>query len=161
MSAINPSHVETLRRFCSAMDAIADAIYLVDRSSMRILYVNQAACRLHNLTREALIAQEPWALLEISRVELERNYDSLIDSIGEVAPLELLRHRSGLNCGAMRNTPTTGGPLSRWCASSLTASNLRPPCLPAKPNSAAYLRRPTSAWPSPTWTEHCSRPTTA
>ena len=93
MSAINPSHVETLRRFCSAMDAIADAVYLVDRSSMRILYVNQAACRLHNLTREALIAQDPWALLEISRAELERNYDSLIDSIGEVAPLELLRHR--------------------------------------------------------------------
>jgi diguanylate cyclase (GGDEF)-like protein/PAS domain S-box-containing protein len=91
--AIKPSHMETLRRFSSAMDAIADAVYLVDRSSMGIVYVNSAACRLHNLTREALLAQEPWGLLEMSRPALEQIYDSLIASNVEAVPQELLRHR--------------------------------------------------------------------
>lgn len=93
MSATKPSDVKTLRRFSSAMDAIADAIYLVDRASMRMVYVNLAACRLHNLAHDSLVAQDPWVLLEISRAELERIYDRLIASKAEAIPQELLRHR--------------------------------------------------------------------
>jgi PAS domain-containing protein len=37
---------EALRRFGAAMDATSDAIYLVDRSSMRFFHVNEAACRM-------------------------------------------------------------------------------------------------------------------
>jgi PAS domain-containing protein len=86
VSVINPSHVETLRRISYAMNAIADAIYLVDRSSMCLVYVNLAACRFHNLTPGALVAQEPWVLLEMSRPALEHIYDSLIASNVEAVP---------------------------------------------------------------------------
>jgi PAS domain-containing protein len=39
---------EELLRFGAAMDATADAIYLVDRSTMRFVHVNAAACRMQS-----------------------------------------------------------------------------------------------------------------
>jgi PAS domain-containing protein len=36
---------EEIRRFAAAMDALSDAVVLVDRSSMRIVHANDAACR--------------------------------------------------------------------------------------------------------------------
>jgi PAS domain-containing protein len=42
---------ERSRRFGKAMDAIVDAIYLVDRSSMQFVHVNDAACRLLRLMK--------------------------------------------------------------------------------------------------------------
>ena len=83
---------ENLRRFTKAMDAIADAIVLVDRSTMRIVHVNDAACRFEDRPREELLALEPWALLATSRAELERTYDDIIAS-GVAAPLEIPRQR--------------------------------------------------------------------
>jgi len=65
---------ERSRRFGRAMDAIVDAIYLVDRSGMRFVHVNDAACRMQNRTREQLLALEPGAILGISRADLERRY---------------------------------------------------------------------------------------
>jgi diguanylate cyclase (GGDEF)-like protein/PAS domain S-box-containing protein len=84
---------EALRRFGAAMDAIADAIYLVDRSSMRFVHINDAACRMLNQTREELLALEPWVLLSASRAELERTYDMVIASGVAAKPLEMLRPR--------------------------------------------------------------------
>ncbi|MCM2308605.1 MAG: EAL domain-containing protein [Sulfuritalea sp.] len=84
---------ESLRRFSSAMDATADAIYLIDRTSMRFIHVNDAACRMHGKTREELLALGPVALLETSRAELERTYDAIIASGADAEPLELLRLR--------------------------------------------------------------------
>jgi PAS domain S-box-containing protein len=84
---------ETLLRFGAAMDAIVDAIYLVDRSSMRFVHINDAACRLLNQTREKLLALEPWVALATSRAELERAYDTVIASGVAAEPLEMLRHR--------------------------------------------------------------------
>jgi PAS domain S-box-containing protein len=60
------------------MDAIADAILLVDRSSMRFVYVNDAACRHLNLTRMELLAKDPWVLVSTPRQMLEATYDRLI-----------------------------------------------------------------------------------
>lgn len=82
-----------LRRFSAAMDATADAIYLVDRTSMRFIHVNDAACRMQGRTGAQLLALEPWVLLSTSRAELERTYDTLIASGADAAPLELLRQR--------------------------------------------------------------------
>ncbi len=85
---------ETLRRFAAAMDATSDAIFLTDRASMRFVHVNDAACRLRELTREQLLAVEPWAMLDISRAALEHSYDLLIGGSGRQAPIELRRSRS-------------------------------------------------------------------
>ena len=84
---------EDLRRFGGAMDATADAIYLVDRSSMCFVHVNEAACRMQSLTREELLALGPAEFLSTSRSELERIYDTLIASGVDEEPLEMLRHR--------------------------------------------------------------------
>ncbi len=84
---------DSLKRFSSAMDATADAIYLVDRTSMRFIHVNDAACRMQDQTREELLALGPAALLATSRAELERTYDAIIASGADAEPLELLRQR--------------------------------------------------------------------
>ena len=82
---------EKSRRFAKAMDAIVDAIYLVDRSSMRFVYVNDAACGMQNKTREQILALEPEAVLGNGRPELERTYDALIADGVEANPVEMLR----------------------------------------------------------------------
>jgi diguanylate cyclase (GGDEF)-like protein/PAS domain S-box-containing protein len=77
------------RRFAKAMDSIVDAIYLVDRSSMRFVYVNDAACGMQNKTREQLLALEPELILGIARPELERTYDALIADGVDANPVEM------------------------------------------------------------------------
>src|ERR1700722_4783734 len=82
---------ETSRRFGEAMNAIADAIYLVDRLTMRFVHVNDAACRAQNSTREKLLALPPEAVLGTSRTEFERTYDTLITGGADPKPLEMRR----------------------------------------------------------------------
>ncbi|HSL71226.1 MAG TPA: PAS domain-containing protein, partial [Longimicrobiales bacterium] len=84
---------EEIRRFAAAMDALSDAVVLVDRSSMRIVHANDAACRYMNKTREQLLALDPWVWLATSRADLERGYDALIASGVPAAPIEILRRR--------------------------------------------------------------------
>ena len=84
---------EDLRRFRAAMDASADAIYLVDRASMRFVDVNEAACRMQSRTHEELLALGPDGVLSIARVELERIYDSIIAGGPGGEPVEMLRRR--------------------------------------------------------------------
>jgi diguanylate cyclase (GGDEF)-like protein/PAS domain S-box-containing protein len=87
---------DALQRFAGAMDTIADGIFLIDRSSMRIVHVNEAACRFQNQTREELLALEPWAFFSTSRAELEHAYDTLIASGEDAKPLEMpMRRRDG------------------------------------------------------------------
>jgi diguanylate cyclase (GGDEF)-like protein/PAS domain S-box-containing protein len=83
-----------LRRFAGAMDATADALFLVDRSSMRYIHVNEAACRMQAQTRAALLASSPAQVLGISEQELAESYDRLIASGVDAKPVEVLRHRS-------------------------------------------------------------------
>lgn len=84
---------ETLRRFVAAMDAIADAIYLIDRPSMRFVHVNAAACRMQNQTRAELLAQAPWNVFPSSRADLEHTYDEIIKTGQEPEPQETRRRR--------------------------------------------------------------------
>jgi diguanylate cyclase (GGDEF)-like protein/PAS domain S-box-containing protein len=87
---------EALRRFAAAMDATSDAIYLVDRSSMRFVHVNEAACRMQSQTRTGLLAMTPWQVFATTQQELARGYDRLIASGMDEKPIEVLqRSRDG------------------------------------------------------------------
>jgi diguanylate cyclase (GGDEF)-like protein/PAS domain S-box-containing protein len=92
-SKTNISGEVGIRRFSAAMDVIADAIFLVDRSSMRFIHVNSAACYWRKETREELLAVAPWVLLDTSRAELEHTYDALIANGPDATPLEILRQK--------------------------------------------------------------------
>ncbi len=54
-----------LRRFRSAMDATADAILLVNRSTMRFVEVNATACAMLGYTREELFELGPSQVLAV------------------------------------------------------------------------------------------------
>ena len=82
-----------LRRFRVAMDATADAVYLVDRASMRFIDVNEAACRMQKRTREELLALGPDGVLSVSRAEMERTYDAVIAAGPDAKPVESMRQR--------------------------------------------------------------------
>ncbi len=47
-----------LQRFRSAMDATADAIFLIDTASMALVDVNDGACRMLGYSRDALLAHD-------------------------------------------------------------------------------------------------------
>jgi diguanylate cyclase (GGDEF)-like protein/PAS domain S-box-containing protein len=81
-------------RFGTAMNAVVDSIYLVDRATMRYVHVNDAACRLQKKTREELMATGPETTLGVSLEELERLYDAVIAGGVEAKPVELLRRRA-------------------------------------------------------------------
>jgi diguanylate cyclase (GGDEF)-like protein/PAS domain S-box-containing protein len=83
-----------LRRFAAAMDATTDALYLVDRPSMRFIHVNEAACTMQSQTRSRLLASSPAQVLETPVAQLAEIYDKLIDSSIDAKPEELLRRRS-------------------------------------------------------------------
>jgi diguanylate cyclase (GGDEF)-like protein/PAS domain S-box-containing protein len=87
------TRVDDLRLFNTAMDAISDGIFLVDRDSMRFVHVNDAACRLHGLPRDQVLALEPFGILAGSRARLEKLYDALIASGAVPAPEESLWRR--------------------------------------------------------------------
>lgn len=81
----------SLLRYGAAMDAIGDAIYMIDRASMRCIHVNAAACALHALSSADIIASDPWLLIGGTRAELEDAYDELIVLGTTSAPFELER----------------------------------------------------------------------
>ena len=85
--------IEDLRRLQAAMDATADAISLVDRSSMRFIYANDAVCHMQGCTHEELLELGPEVVFAASRAELERVYDSIIAGGAGTEPLEMLRQR--------------------------------------------------------------------
>ena len=82
-----------LMRLAGAMNATADAIYLVDRASMRFVHVNDSACRMLQQTREEVLALGPAAVLSMSTADLARAYDDIIASDLPSMPLEMLRTR--------------------------------------------------------------------
>jgi PAS domain S-box-containing protein len=69
---------EELLRFRAAMDMSGDAIYLVDRTAMRFVDVNQTACTRMGYGREELLKMGPQDLLAAGREEIERVYDKVI-----------------------------------------------------------------------------------
>ena len=97
-----------------ALDATTDAIYLVDRASMAIVYVNEAACRLHNMTRESLIAAGPTGALAMPTAQIEKILDTIIASGKAAEPVEIMRPQKDgqMGCYELRRHPVHAG--GRW-----------------------------------------------
>jgi diguanylate cyclase (GGDEF)-like protein/PAS domain S-box-containing protein len=85
-----------LQRFRTAMDATADAIVLVNRSTMRYVEFNARACAILGYTREEMFELGPVAVVGQERIMLERIYDAVIAAGGATLSAEgLLRRKDG------------------------------------------------------------------
>ncbi len=67
-----------LQRFRTAMDATADAIFLVSRSDMRFVEINATACNMLGYTHEELMQSCPAQFYSIPLEQLESEYDAII-----------------------------------------------------------------------------------
>ncbi|RZT11332.1 PAS domain S-box-containing protein/diguanylate cyclase (GGDEF) domain-containing protein [Duganella sp. CF402] len=83
---------EDLRRFRLAMDATADAIFLVDRAGMCFVDVNATACRMLGFEREDFLKVGPNRSLEGDLHKLEELYDKLLagEQSGAMTELSLV-----------------------------------------------------------------------
>ncbi|MHC8318982.1 EAL domain-containing response regulator [Pseudomonas sp. LB3P31] len=81
-----------LERFRSAMDASGDAIFLVNRTSMRLIEFNRSACRVLGFTPEELLCKTPADLSDSTLEELELLYDQIIAGKGPIEPTETIIH---------------------------------------------------------------------
>ena len=71
-----------LQRFRTAMDATADAIFLVNRTTMRFVEVNATACNMLGYTREELFQMGPAQIGAVTLEQLESVYDAIIAGHG-------------------------------------------------------------------------------
>jgi diguanylate cyclase (GGDEF)-like protein/PAS domain S-box-containing protein len=78
-----------LQRFRSAMDATADAIFLIDTDNMAMVDVSDGACRMLGYQRDELLAIDPLALGLARRGQLETLADPARDP--ELVETELAR----------------------------------------------------------------------
>jgi len=69
---------QDLQRFRAAMEASADAIFLIDAGRMALVDVNEAACRISGRSRAEVLETVPESLFSTSRQELERAWRALI-----------------------------------------------------------------------------------
>jgi PAS domain S-box-containing protein len=103
----------SLRRFRDAMDATAHGILLLDRSSMRFVDANAAACRLTGYSREELLVRGPGELhpdpdhdhaAEFDRMisggtESQASTTRLVRKDGTLLPVEVHRQASRSDSG--------------------------------------------------------------
>lgn len=82
---------ENLHRFEAAMNASPDAIFLIDRPDMRIVYANEAARRMQELDSDQILELKPWDAIDVSREALENIYDAIILGGGFAEPMEMPR----------------------------------------------------------------------
>jgi len=71
-------HEDELRRFRAAMDMSVDAIFLTERSTMRFVDVNKAACNALGHPRARLLAMGPDEVFGAPREEIERAFDEVV-----------------------------------------------------------------------------------
>ena len=67
-----------LQRFRTAMDSTADAIYLVNRTTMAFVELNATACNMLGYTREELFKLGPAQMASATPEHLESVYDAII-----------------------------------------------------------------------------------
>src|SRR5258706_242727 len=70
---------EELRRFRTAMDVSEDMIWLLDPVRMKVIDINDTACRKLGYSRAELLSLAPQDIISISREELSRIYSRLIE----------------------------------------------------------------------------------
>jgi len=69
---------EDLNRFHAAMDVSVESIFLTDPKAMRLLYVNETACRRLGYTRTQLMQKPPFELVGKTREQLIREDDEVV-----------------------------------------------------------------------------------
>jgi len=82
-----------LHRFRAAMDVTADAITLLNRTTMRFVEVNATACKMFGYSRDEMLQIGPVQLFAGTQYQLEREYDSIIagDITNEAKESRLMR----------------------------------------------------------------------
>lgn len=84
-----------LERFRAAMDSAGDAIFLIERSSMRLIEFNRSACELLGYTSQELRLKTPAQLSERPE-QLEQLYDQVIQGGVAHEPAEIaIRSKTG------------------------------------------------------------------
>ncbi|HUQ26783.1 MAG TPA: EAL domain-containing protein [Burkholderiales bacterium] len=87
-----------LRRFRNALDLSGEAVFIVSRRTMSIVDVNEAACRDLGYERDELVGAGPEIVLEpgtVTRADIEKIYDRLIDSPGAGSVQRTHRRKDG------------------------------------------------------------------
>jgi diguanylate cyclase (GGDEF)-like protein/PAS domain S-box-containing protein len=85
-----------LERFRYAMEGAADAIFLIDRRTMRFVEVNQAACNLLGYSREEMFEAGPGLLWPGTTQQLEDDFDAIIGARTDSGPVDArMRHKRG------------------------------------------------------------------
>ena len=84
-----------LIRFRAALDASADAVYLIDRGSMKLVDLNEAACTMTGYTRHELFEMTPIRLLwpTASKSELADLLDDLATAKTDFGALDTFHQR--------------------------------------------------------------------
>jgi len=99
-----------LQRFRTAMDATADAIFLVNRATMRFVEVNETACAMLGYTREELFDAGPVSIRAVAPQELAGEYDAVIAGRANGLQETRLRRKDGteLQVEVRRNAQRSG-----------------------------------------------------
>jgi len=81
-----------LERFRLAMDTSGDAIFLINRTSMRLIEFNRSACQVLGYTAEELLSKTPADLTDESNEQLAKLYDQIIAGRGPIESSETRIH---------------------------------------------------------------------
>lgn len=85
-----------LERFRAAMDSAGDAIFLIERGSMRLIEFNRSACELLGYTAQELLLKTPEELSGCTTEHLEQLYDLIIQGGGPGELTEIaIRSKNG------------------------------------------------------------------
>jgi len=87
--------------FRSAVDAIDQAVCLLDRASMRVIDVNEAACRMSGYSRSELFARDPADFGLGSSEQLATIFDALIAGGSAYTQTAQLRRKDGSTLAVM------------------------------------------------------------
>lgn len=80
---------ESVRRFRAALDISADAIFLIDRATMRFFDVNETACKSLGYTRDELLSMGPQDIKPFfSEAALQARFDDAIQNNAHRAVIE-------------------------------------------------------------------------
>ena len=82
-----------LRRFRAAMDATADAIYLIDRAGTRFIDVNDGACRMLGYARAELLGMDPRRVLSVSRDDHQCADQAMLEGATDIQEIQALHLR--------------------------------------------------------------------
>jgi PAS domain S-box-containing protein len=147
-----------LRRFRTAMDLSADAIFLVDRTSMRFVDVNDTACTMLGYSREELLTMGPQDIdASLTREQIAAELNTAIKSkSGEDGVETIHRRKDGSTFPVelrLRAQETAHGPLLTAIVRDISARRQIEDSLKA---SNTFLQTLIDSIPSPVYYKGCA-----